>query len=360
MTVESMKYPSPAGDITLVTVTNSRGASVTLSSLGAGIVAVRVPDRNGNIDNVALSYADPADYLADGPCLGKIPGRYANRIAAGHLEVDGKTYQLAINNGPNHLHGGPQGFQNKIWNVELLANGVIFSLRSPAGDENYPGNLDVTAEYRWSDDDKLSLSLHAEADAPTVANLTNHTYWNLDGADAGCALDHILQIKAHLWLPTDDTLIPTGEYADVAGTPMDFTEPKSVGRDIKEDFSALNYGKGYDNCWVLDRDVTEETESDGSTLRIQHAMVRDAVILRSEKSGREVHIDTDQPGVQVYSGNWLDGSPANNSGQSYHDYDGIAIEAQGLPDAPNKPDFPSQAVTPENPYERHITFRFMA
>lgn len=358
MEVQSHKYPADFGEITLVRLVNDHGASVTLSSLGAGIVAVEVPDRDGNIANVCLSYENPADYMKDGPCMGKTPGRYANRIAKGHLEIDGKTYQLAVNNGPNHLHGGPTGFQNQIWDVELLSNGVRFSLKSPDGDENYPGNLLAITEYRWSDDNELSILFEVTSDAPTVANLTNHTYWNLDGADSGNALDQILRIKASCWLPTDESLVPTGEMAPVAGTPMDFTEAKPVGRDIKEDFPALKYGKGYDNCWVLDRTIDTEVESDGARVMREEAMVRDAVVLTAAKSGRSLHVDTDQPGVQVYSGNWLAGSPKNVSGRSYEDYEGIAIEAQGLPDAPNKPQFPSQRVDPEHPMRRTIIYRF--
>lgn len=358
MEVNSKKYPSVIGDITHVTITNAAGNSVTLSSLGAGIVAVEVPDKDGNVENVALSYADPAEYLADGPCLGKVPGRYANRIALGKFEMNGKVYSLPVNNGPNHLHGGPHGYQNRIWDVELLSNGVRFTLESPDGDCGYPGNLKVAAEYRWSDDNELSLSLQADSDAPTVVNLTNHAYWNLDGADSGNALSQLLKIKALGWLPTDDTLIPTGDIEGVAGTPMDFTEFKPVGRDIKADFPALKYGKGYDNCWVLDREVDERQTETGALEWIQNAMVKDAVVLKSEKSGRELHIDTDQPGVQIYSGNWLSGSPKNRSGRSYEDYDGIAIEAQGFPDAPNKLTFPSQEVDPEHPYRREIVFRF--
>lgn len=358
MLVETKTYTSPIGDITLVKITNARGASVTLSSLGAGIYAVEVPDRNGEIANVALSYASPVDYIADGPCLGKVPGRYANRIAKGHLEIDGETYSLPINNGPNHLHGGPDGFQNRIWGVETFSNGVRFTLHSDSGDAGYPGALDVAAEYRWTDDCELSLSLEADADAPTVVNLTNHAYWNLDGADAGEALGQLLKIKSVLWLPTDETLIPTGTEEGVAGTPMDFTEFKAISKDINVDFPALRYGKGYDNCWVLDRKTYEVEEPNGALAWVQDAMVKDAVILKSEKSGRELHIDTDQPGVQIYSGNWLDGSPLNHSLRSYKDYEGIAIEAQGLPDAPNKPGFPSQRVDPEHPYRRTIVFRF--
>lgn len=358
MEVQSHKYPADFGEITLVRIVNKHGGAVTLSSLGAGILSVEVPDKNGKIENVCLSYENPADYMTDGPCMGKIPGRYANRIAKGHLEIGGKVYQLAVNNGPNHLHGGPTGFQNHLWDTELLTNGVRFTLKSPDGDENYPGNLVAVAEYRWSDDNELSILLEASTDAPTVANLTNHAYWNLDGADSGNALDQTLCIKASRWLPTDDTLVPTGEMAPVEGTPMDFTKPKTVGRDIKADFPALKYGKGYDNCWVLDRETETSVESDGSRIIREKAMVKDAVVLTAAKSGRSLHVDTDQPGVQVYSGNWLAGSPKNVSGRSYEDYDGIAIEAQGLPDAPNKPEFPSQRVEPGHPMMRTIIYRF--
>ena len=345
MIVSTRTYPSAKGLITLVRVTNKSGASVTLSTLGAGIVTVKVPDRDGKIENVALSYENPADYIADGPCMGKVPGRYANRIADGRLVVDGHLFRLPINNGPNHLHGGPEGFQNQNWQYELLPNGVRFSLQSPDGDEGYPGNLTATAEYRWSDDNVLSLSLQAVCDAGSVVNLTNHAYWNLDGADSGSALDHQLCLKASRWLPIDETLIPLGTLADVEETPMDFRAPKALGEDIQADFPALNYGKGYDNCFCLDG-------------WFPGAMIEAAATLRSLKSGRVLTVDTDQPGLQVYTGNWLSGSPLNHAGRSYADYDGVALEAQGWPDAPNRPDFPSQAITPETPYRREIRFRF--
>ncbi|MDE7159715.1 MAG: galactose mutarotase [Muribaculaceae bacterium] len=347
MKIESRKVASPHGEITLFTLTNQSGASVTLSTLGAGIVDVTVPDREGRMENVALAYADPADYMADGPCLGKVPGRYANRIARGYLNIDGCVHRLAVNNGPNHLHGGPDGFQNHIWEAEALEDGVRFTLVSPDGHEHYPGTVKAAATYRWNDRNELTLTLEAETDAPTVVNLTNHAYWNLDGADAGSALEHLLKMKANRWLPTDRTLIPTGELAFVADTPMDFAEAKPVGRDIEADFPALKYGKGYDNCWIID---------DWAPGR----MTEDAVVLRSEKSGRTLRMDTDQPGVQIYSGNWLSGSPLNRSGRSYEDYEGIAIEAQGFPDAPNRPEFPTQRVDPAHPYRRTIRYRFTA
>ncbi len=344
METKVTKYPSPKGEITVIRLTNSNGASVELSSLGAGILSVEVPDRDGKIENVALGYADPADYLADGPCMGKVPGRYANRIAKGHLLVDGRLSQLKVNNGPNHLHGGPDGFQNRIWDVELRPDGVRFSLVSPAGDENYPGELVAEAIYHWNDYNELSLELTAETDDPTVVNLTNHAYWNLRGADSGSALQHTLMLNASRYLPTDDTLIPLPEApADVDGTPMDFRTAKPVGRDIRKDFPALNYGKGYDACWVIDGE-------DGR--------LKEAAVLTDPESGRTLTVLTDQPGVQVYSGNWLDGSPKNRSGRSYNDYEGIAIEAQGWPDAPNRPDFPSQELRPGNLYRRRIVFKF--
>lgn len=339
------KYPSPKGEITIFRITNAKGASVCLSCLGAGIISVEVPDRDGNITNVALRYKNPADYIADGPCMGKIPGRYANRIAKGRFQLDGKTYQLAVNNGPNALHGGPDGFQNQIWESEILDDGVRFIYRSKDGEEHYPGNLTAVAEYRWNDSNELTLSLTAETDRLTVVNLTNHTYWNLRGADSGCVLDHVMRMRAGRYLPTDDTLIPLGQLEPVQGTPMDFTAGKRLGRDIKENFPALNFGKGYDSCWAID---------DWQPGR----MVENAVTLHDEVSGRTLSVSTDQPGVQIYTGNWLAGSPENLSGRPYADYEGVAIEAQGFPDAPNEPSFPSQMLCPGEKYRRTIRFSF--
>lgn len=337
--------PSPEGDITLFRIENTSGASVELSSLGAGITSVRVPDKFGEIDEVALGYENPADYMADGPCMGKIPGRYANRIAKGHLEVDGKKYQLSINNGPNALHGGPTGFQNRIWDAQMIPNGVRFNYVAKDGEENYPGTLNVTAEYTWSEDNVLTLEMKATTDAPTVVNLTNHAYFNLEGADSGSVLKHKLQIKGSCYLPTDETQIPTGELAPVKGTPMDFTLPKEIGIDINSDFQPLKIGKGYDHCWALDN--WEKGK-----------FIEGSVMLAAPSSGRVLTVSSTQPGVQIYTGNWLDGSPLNKSGMSYKDYDGVAIEMQGFPDAPNKPGFPSQELKPGDTYNETIKFAF--
>lgn len=345
MQITKRTYASPKGEITIFRLENAGGSWVELSTLGAGVAGVAVPDRNDKIEEVALNYADPADYLYDGPCLGKCPGRYANRIVKGHLEVEGNVYQLAINNGPNALHGGPEGFQNQIWKAREIDNGVEFSYDSVDGEENYPGNLKAKATYTWNDKNELTLHLEATTDKDTVINLTNHSYWNLEGSDKGPIFDHEMKMKASRWLPTDDTQIPTGELAPVIGTPMDFVEFKAIGKDIKNNFEALKIGKGYDHCWAFDGWKPGQ-------------MIDEAVILRDAKSGRTLSIDTDQPGAQVYTGNWLEGCAKSRAGKGYHDYEGVAIEMQDFPDAPNKPEFPSTLLKPGEKYDRTIKFRF--
>ena len=342
MKITHTTVPSDKGPITLYTLTNATGAEVTLSPLGAGIVSVRVPDRAGKLDDVVIGYANAADYFYDGPCADKVPGRFANRIARGRFTLDGKEYSLAINNGPNALHGGPEGFQNRIWDSAVEGDTVVFSRTSPDGEENYPGTMQVKAEYTWTDDCTLTLHLTATTDAPTIVNLTNHTYWNLDGENSGPVFDHQMWLGCSRYLPTDDTLIPTGEMAAVEGTPMDFTTAKAIGRDIKADFPALNYGKGYDNCWIVDN-------HDGS--------LRHVATLESPRSGRVLEVLTTQPAAQVYTGNWLAGSPESVSGRSYNDYDGVAIECQNMPDAPNHANFPSPVLRPGEVYDQTIVFK---
>ncbi len=344
MKIDTKSVMSPKGDITLYTLTNASGASVTLSTLGAGIVSVVVPDKNGKLDDVVLGYANAADYIADGPCAGKTPGRYANRIAKGKFSIDGKEYQLAINNGPNALHGGPEGFMNQIWKGEVKGSHVKFTYTAKDGEEGYPGELTATVIYSWNDKNELTIDLKAETDKKTIVNLTNHAYFNLDGENAGSILEHELQLLASHYLPTDSTQIPTGEMAPVKDTPMDFSEPKKIGRDINADFEALKIGKGYDHCWVIDN-------------WHKHTLTP-AARLKSEKSGRVVEVFTTQPGVQVYTGNWLAGSPINKSGRSYNDYDGVALECQGMPDAPNHKNFPCQLLGPGEEYNQTIVYRF--
>ncbi|MCH5216270.1 MAG: galactose mutarotase [Muribaculaceae bacterium] len=345
--INSYDVTTPHGVVTLYTLTNSTGASVELQSLGAGVRSICVPDDNGIISNVAIGYADLADYYADGPCAGKTPGRYANRIGEGKFSIEGQRYQLRINNGPNALHGGPEGFANKIWQSYTCGDSVIFTLFSPSGDENYPGNMIVSVIYTWSEDNQLTIKYQAVADEPTVINLTNHTYFNLRGENTGAdALkSHLLQIFASHYLPTNDSLVPTGVIAPIAGTPMDFTKPKAIGKDLFADFPALNIGKGYDACWVID-----EWNND--------SQLKEAVVLTDEKSGRKLSVYTTQPAVQIYTGNWLEGAPKSISGGLYHDYDAVAIECQGMPDAPNKPNFPSQLLLPGKVYNQTIKYIF--
>ena len=329
----------------MIHLINKSGASVMLTERGAGIVSIVVPDRNGVMGDVVLGYRDEESYLADGPCAGKIPGRFANRIDGGRFTLDGKEYQLVKNHPDYQLHGGPDGFSNRLWKASQISDTeVVLTLDSPDGDQGYPGNMHVEATYTWGEDNSLTLSIKATTDAPTILNLTNHTYWNLDGEDSGSILDHVLKLNASRWLATSEALIPTGELAPVEGTPMDFRTAKPLGRDIKAEFPALKYGKGYDNCWVLDG-------APGLKL---------AAELSSAASGRRLEIWTDQPAAQVYTGNWLDGSPLSKSGRSYRDYDGVAIECQGFPDAPNHPDFPSCVLRPGETYSRTIIFKLFA
>lgn len=348
MKIETTTQQSVLGEVKLFTLTNDQGAQVVLSALGAGIVSIRVPDNEKRLADVVIGYDRAEDYIADGPCAGKTPGRYANRIARGQFSLDENSYQLPINNGPNCNHGGPDGFQNKIWGAETVGdNKVVFSLHSPDGDSGFPGNLDVKVTYTWSNDNVLDIEYEAVTDAPTVINLTNHSYFNLGGHETGSerALGQQLTLRCSNWLPTDDTLVPLGTIATVAETPMDFRDGKAFGRDMREDFEALRFGKGYDNCWLVD-------DYDGT--------LREAAILRDPQSGRVLTAYTDQPAAQVYGGNWLEGCPEGKGGAIYHDYAGVAIECQGLPDAPNHPNFPSQRLNPGETYRRRIRFAFSA
>lgn len=347
MKMYSRKIDSPKGEIVLYELINARGSRVVLSSLGAGIISITVPDKNGEMADVLLGYENPLDYIGDGPCAGKILGRYANRIADGRFELGGETYHLPINLPPNSLHGGADGFQNRNWTSRAEGDDVVvFELVSADGDAGYPGELHVKVTYHWSDMDELSIRMEATTDKTTVLNLSNHAYFNLAGQSSGSGLGQVLWLGCSRWLPTDETLVPTGEMVTVAETPMDFTVPKAVGRDIKENFAALNYGKGYDNCWVVDG--------------YEPGKIQTVAKLCDPTSGRMLIVDSDQPAVQMYSGNWLDGSPKGAGEYEYHDYDAVALECQDMPDAPNHSEFPSTVLKPGERYDRKIIFKFIA
>lgn len=345
-TISQQIWGSVGEDVVIrYTMTNSKGENIVLCNFGGSILEINVLDKDGKIGDVALGYGKVSDYINDGPYFGKSVGRFANRIARGKFNLNGKDYHLAINNGPNALHGGPTGFANRVWGARVEGNRVVFNYLSAAGEEGYPGELTVEVCYDWDDDANLMITYFARSEEDTVVNMTNHSYFNLDGHDSGSVKDHTLKLNCHKWLPTDMTQIPTGELQDVATTPMDFLDPRAIGSRMDEDYEPLKIGKGYDHCWAVD----------GYT---NGSQVLPAGELRAARSGRVMRVATSMPGVQVYTGNWLAGCPVSKSGKEYADYDGVAMECQFFPDSPNKPEFPSTTLKAGAVYEQAILYTF--
>jgi aldose 1-epimerase len=331
----------------MFTLKNAHGLEVRAISYGATIVSLRVPDREGRLDDVVLGHDDLDGYLKSSPYFGCVVGRYGNRIAGGRFALDGRSYQLATNDGPNHLHGGKQGFDKKVWDAEPFqrddAAGVVFSLVSPDGDEGYPGNLKVRVTCTLNDRDELAFDYLATTDQPTPVNLTQHSYFNLAGHGSGDVLGHELTIFASRFTPVDATLIPTGVLAPVEGTPFDFRRPTPIGARIAEDHEQLRYGRGYDHNWVLDR------QGDGPV---------HAARLADPKSGRVMDVHTTEPGIQFYAGNFLDGTITGKAGQVYRHRGGLCLETQHFPDSPNKPSFPPVVLKPGQTYATTTVYRF--
>lgn len=324
---------------------NASGAMVRLINIGAAIVSIDVPDNEGKMRDVALGYKMFDTYLSESAAMGKSVGRYANRIAKGQFTLNGKEYTLAKNNGVNHLHGGPTGFQSRIWDARVETNRVVFSYVSAPGEEGYPGELGCEALYDWSDDNQLEITYFAASnDSDTIVNLTNHIYFNLNGEDSGSVLGHTLKLNAECYLPADETQIPTGELAKVEGTPMDFRAPKELGLDINADDKQIKIGSGFDHCFAIDG--------------YSKGKLSAAAELYSPLSGICLNVYTTQPGIQVYTGNFLDGSGESKSGRMYKNRDGVALECQNFPNSPNVAHFPSPILRKDEVYEEHVIYKF--
>jgi aldose 1-epimerase len=322
---------------------------VRTMSYGATIVSLRVPDRNGQSDDVVLGFDTLDGYLAPEPYFGAVVGRYGNRIAKGQFTLDGTTYHLATNNGPNHLHGGNKGFDKVLWTVttkeSAAGSSAIFARTSPDGEEGYPGNLQVRVTYTLTDRNELIIDYHATTDKATPVNLTQHSYFNMAGEGSGDILGQQLTIAADRYTPVDATLIPTGELAPVSGTPFDFRQPTAIGARIDRDDAQLKNGKGYDHNWVLTR---------------KGAGLQFAARLTDPKSGRSLEIATTEPGLQFYSGNFLDGTIKGKSGHVYGHRSGLCLETQHFPDSPNHRNFPSTILEPGKSYDSQTVFTFSA
>jgi aldose 1-epimerase len=337
--------------VEMVTFKNKNGIEVQAINYGAIITSLKVPDRTGSLADVVLGFDDPSRYWGNPspPFFGAIVGRYGNRIANGQFVLNGKTYPLVKNNGPNHLHGGTRGFDKFLWNVTTKetpqGSSAIFTRTSPDGEEGYPGNLAVRITYTLTDSNQLIVNYHATTDKATPINLTQHSYFNLAGEGSGDILGHELMINADRYTPVDDTLIPTGQLAPVAGTPFDFTKPTAIGARIDQDNDQIKKGKGYDHNFVLNK------KGVGPTL---------AARVTDPKSGRTMEVATTEPGVQFYTGNFLDGTLKGKNGHPYGLRAALCLETQHFPDSPNKKNFPSSILEPGKSYDTTTIFTFSA
>jgi len=337
---------SDGRNVEAFTFTTGAGAGATVITYGAAIQSVVVPGRDGRLADVAPGFTTLDGYLDHGYFFGATIGRVANRIKDGVFTLDGRTYHVPLNNGPNSLHGGARGFDKVVWDVvSVTDDGVTLRHVSPDGDMGYPGALTATAVYRFTGDE-LSVTYEATTDAPTVVNLSSHAYWNMagDGA-AGGAMGHILTIPADEYSPTDATAIPTGEFRPVDGTPFDFRTPTPIGARVRDaGDEQIRIGKGYDHNWVVSREPAAEP--------------RLVARLEDPASGRVLEVLSDQPGLQFYSGNFLDGAVSGKSGRLYRQGDAVALEPQKFPDTPNRPGFGSVRLDPGQTYRNRILFRF--
>ena len=333
--------------VALYTLTNDAGTEVCITNFGGRVVSILVPDRDGAMRDVVLGFDNIDDYRTIPSDFGAAIGRYANRIGQGRFELDGTAYQLPRNNYGHCLHGGPDGWQYRVYDVaEATPSSLTLVLLSPDGDAGFPGSVTAQVKYTLTGDNALQIDYEAETDAPTIVNMTNHTYFCLSGDPAAGSLDDVLQIAASHYTPVDSTFMTTGEIVPVEGTPMDFRTPKRVGEEIDDfAFEQLRNGRGYDHNWVLD------TAGDAT---------RRAARLYSPASGIGVEVYTNEPGIQVYAGNFLDGTVRGKGGVAYPARASVCLETQHYPDTPNKPQWPSAVLRPGERYTSHCTFRFTA
>lgn len=332
--------------VDLFTLTNARGNQVKITNYGGTITQILVPDKAGRLGDVVLGFDTLHEYEEKSPFFGCITGRYANRIANGKFTLDGQTYSLAVNNGPNHLHGGKVGFDKAVWAAETFQNranvGVALTHTSPDGDEAYPGALSTRVTYTWDNDDTLRIDYAATTTKPTVINLTNHSYFNLGGHASGDILGHLLTLHAEAFTPTDATAIPTGEIRPVIGTPFDFTSPHSIGERINSDDQQIKFGGGYDHNFVLNG---------------RPGKLRPCAEVHEPNSGRLLVVETTEPGVQLYTANFLRGLKGK-AGAVYDKRDAFCLETQHYPDSPNRPDFPSTVLRPGETFQSTTIWRF--
>lgn len=335
--------------VDIITLRNGKGIEMTVLTYGGIIMSLKTPDRAGVADDIVLGHDSVAAYEANSPYFGSLIGRVGNRIANGLFTLDGKPYKLAKNNGPNHLHGGLKGWDKVVWKADPFQDrtgvGVRLEYTSADGEEGYPGKVTAHVVYTLTPDNTLVVDYHATTDKPTVINLTQHSYFNLGGSKTTDILGHELMVNADRYTPVDATLIPTGELATVEGTPFDFRTPTTIGKRINEKNTQLEYGKGYDHNYVLSR------SGDGLQL---------AARVFEPTTGRTLEITTTEPGVQFYSGNFLDGTITGKGGRVYPHRAGFCLETQHFPDSPNKPGFPSIELRPGGEYKSKTVFAFGA
>jgi aldose 1-epimerase len=329
----------------LFILTNAKGLEMTVTNYGAKIVSLHVPDKNGKLTDVVLGHNTISEYLVSAePYFGAVCGRVANRIAKGVFTLDGKEYRLAVNNGPNHLHGGLKGFNAVVWDaVQIDKQTVELTYLSPDGEEGYPGTLSVKVTYALTDDNTVKIDYKAHTDKSTVLNLTNHSYFNLSGAGDPTIDDHLLTIDADIYLPTDETSIPYGPAERVAGTPMDFRTPHTIGERIDADFEQLHFGKGYDHTYVLN-------------IRTGKASLSATAV--APKTGIAMEVYTIEPGVQLYTGNWMTGEFAGKYGKYYPARSAFCLETQHFPDSVHRPEYPPVTLRPDTTFRSQTIFKF--